>query len=350
MQPKISIIVPIYNVEKYLKRCMDSLLRQTIKEIEIILVDDGSPDSCPAMCDEYAGSDPRVKVIHKKNAGLGFARNSGIEIAKGKYIAFVDSDDYVDINMYCRLYEFATGNNYDVVYCGLRRERGNGFINRSEVSEPTAYTDGEINEVLLDFIASEPGIPVERKYEMSVWHSIYSTDIIKRNGLSFLSEREVGSEDLPFQIDFLLHSNKILFVPDIFYTYCLNGTSLSLTYLPEKYDRSKSLYQILQKKTKQIDPGSLRTNRFIIGYARACVQNLIRSDFSFGKSLQVLTEICKDPLWKDIENDYPPAYLPLPQRLFYNLINRRKIRTLYFYAKLFCWVQLFRDRFLVSKD
>lgn len=97
--PKVSIILPIYNVEKYLDRCMESLLNQTLEDIEIIMVDDGSPDNCPQMCDEYAKKDNRVKVVHKKNAGLGFARNSGLDVAKGEYIAFVDSDDYVGLNI-----------------------------------------------------------------------------------------------------------------------------------------------------------------------------------------------------------------------------------------------------------
>ena len=97
---KVSIIVPVYNVEKYIDRCMKSLMNQTLHEIEIILVDDGSPDSCPQMCDEYAKQDTRVKVIHKENAGLGYARNSGLEIATGEYVAFVDSDDYVDTQMF----------------------------------------------------------------------------------------------------------------------------------------------------------------------------------------------------------------------------------------------------------
>src|SRR5574344_1424030 len=109
--PKVSIIVPIYNVEKYLDRCMESLLNQTLKDIEIIMVDDGSPDNCPKMCDEYAKRDKRVKVIHKKNGGLGYARNSGLDIATGEYVAFVDSDDYVDVNMYETLYNFAKDND-----------------------------------------------------------------------------------------------------------------------------------------------------------------------------------------------------------------------------------------------
>lgn len=95
MEPLISIIIPIYNVEKYLRRCVDSILCQSYHNLEIWLVDDGSPDGCPAICDEYAGKDKRVKVIHKKNGGLSDARNVAIDVATGEYICFVDSDDYV---------------------------------------------------------------------------------------------------------------------------------------------------------------------------------------------------------------------------------------------------------------
>lgn len=94
MKPKVSIIVPCYNVEKYLDQCMNNLVNQSLQEIEIILVDDGSPDRVPEMCDEWAMKDNRIKVIHKKNEGLGYARNSGLEIAMGEYVTFVDSDDY----------------------------------------------------------------------------------------------------------------------------------------------------------------------------------------------------------------------------------------------------------------
>ena len=119
---KVSIILPIYNVEKYLDRCVDSLLNQTLKDIEIIMVDDGSPDNCPQMCDEYAKKDRRVKVVHKKNGGLGFARNSGLDIANGEYVAFVDSDDYVGLDMYKTLYDRAEVDKCDAVFCGFRTE------------------------------------------------------------------------------------------------------------------------------------------------------------------------------------------------------------------------------------
>ena len=105
--PKLSVVVPVYNVEQYLEVCMQSLLHQTLEDIEIILVDDESPDNCPQMCDDYAKADSRVKVIHKKNGGLGLARNSGKEIATGEYVTFLDSDDYVDLTAYEHLYNIA---------------------------------------------------------------------------------------------------------------------------------------------------------------------------------------------------------------------------------------------------
>ena len=103
MIPKISVIVPIWNVEKYLDRCIQSILNQTLKDIEIILVDDESPDNCPSMCDDYAKRYSNIKVIHKKNGGLGYARNSGLELATGKYVAFLDSDDWVEKEAYEQL-------------------------------------------------------------------------------------------------------------------------------------------------------------------------------------------------------------------------------------------------------
>lgn len=113
----ISVIVPIYNVSRYLERCMESLLHQTYKNIEIIMVDDGSPDDCGKKCDRYAAEEPRIKVIHKKNAGLGMARNSGLEIAEGEYVMFIDSDDYTDVRMIERLYHRLTEEGADTCFC-----------------------------------------------------------------------------------------------------------------------------------------------------------------------------------------------------------------------------------------
>lgn len=123
MAPKVSIIVPVYKVEKYLNRCVDSILAQTFTDFECILIDDGSPDNCPAICDEYAEKDPRVKVIHQKNAGVSAARNAGLDAAEGDWIGFVDSDDWIEKDMYQILYEDAVESKSDVVVCGLYEQK-----------------------------------------------------------------------------------------------------------------------------------------------------------------------------------------------------------------------------------
>jgi glycosyltransferase involved in cell wall biosynthesis len=119
MQTKISIIVPVYNVEKYLARCLDSIVNQTIKEIEIILVNDGSKDNSQKIIEEYAKNDERIVVINKENGGLSDARNTGLDIALGEYIAFIDSDDFVDVEMLNQMYALGKKHQADVVFCGL---------------------------------------------------------------------------------------------------------------------------------------------------------------------------------------------------------------------------------------
>ncbi len=136
MEPKISIIVPVYKVEPYIHKCVDSILNQTFKDFELILVDDGSPDNCGKICDEYAQKDNRVKVIHKENGGQATARNAALDIARGEYIGFVDSDDYIEPDMYELLYTMCVGYNCDIANCSstiyfkdrIQVNGGHGFM------------------------------------------------------------------------------------------------------------------------------------------------------------------------------------------------------------------------------
>lgn len=249
---KVSIIVPIYNVEKYLDRCIESLINQTLVDIEIIMVDDGSPDSCPSKCDEYAKKDSRIKVIHKKNAGLGYARNSGLEIVTGEYVAFVDSDDFVDINMYQKLYSTAKSYDADVVYCGFYEYRNkNNKKTRKEVSQPVVYNDSECHEVLHGMLSPCGAKGRITKYEMSVWHSIYRKNIFRQYDVLFSSERQFISEDIIFHIDYICHCKKIVFIPNPYYYYCLNDTSLSKKYRSDRLNKVDILCDEVFRRIKE---------------------------------------------------------------------------------------------------
>jgi len=150
-EPLISIIVPIYKVENYIRCCIDSILNQTYRNLEIILVDDGSPDNCPGICDEYKGIDKRIKVIHKKNGGLSSARNAGLDIASGQYIGLIDSDDFIESDMYEALYAASEKYNADISVCGRYIVEGNRITSYSDTEEPKVYNRYQaLRQIVLD--------------------------------------------------------------------------------------------------------------------------------------------------------------------------------------------------------
>ena len=145
----ISVIVPVYKVEPYLNQCVASIVNQTYQKQEIILVDDGSPDNCPAMCDAWAEKDSRIKVIHKKNGGLSDARNAGLKIASGACIALIDSDDIMDVNMLTQLYQALEENNADIAECDyVKFENGQPDFSDGSVSITVLNSEDALRELL----------------------------------------------------------------------------------------------------------------------------------------------------------------------------------------------------------
>lgn len=336
--PKVSIIVPIYNVEKYLDRCIQSLVNQTLNDIEIILVDDGSPDNCPSMCDEYAQKDNRIKVIHKQNAGLGYARNSGLDIATGEYVAFIDSDDYVDLSMYKTLYKRAETINADAVFCGFKTEIfPNNWHESKEVYEDQLWEGNNVKEFMYNMIASGKGVRQERLYQMSVWHAIYRRDIIINHNILFPSERDVVSEDIPFQIDFLKNANKVLYLNAHFYYYCLNETSLSSTFKKEKFYGYNKLRECLLSKINETEYRQ-RVNRLYIGYCRSYCFDLLSSNIEDKNKLYKL--IFDDSVFKKVKYEFSPSFLPIHTKIMYTLMSNKTLLFLLVYIK---FTRRFRD-------
>lgn len=332
--PKISLIIPVYNVEKYLERCMNTVLAQTLEEIEVILVDDGSPDNCPQLCDEYETKDKRVRVIHKANGGLGFARNSGLEVATGEYVAFIDSDDYIDLKMYEDLYLHAKSNGMDAVFCGFKIESRSGiWSSSSEVDAFTIFEGKGLTNFMLDMVASAKEEAIERKYYMSVWHAIYRRSIIEKNNIRFLSEREIASEDIPFQVDFLRAASGVAYLPNNYYYYCHNGTSLTATFCSKKFQRFKELRNVLIDKLSGIDNGKERCDRLFIGYSRTQLHQLVESKYP--KKLQEIRNIFNDDIWNMLKHDYPINEVKrIDQKIMYFLILHKFALGLYLNSKI----------------
>ncbi len=212
MSKLISVIIPVYKVEKYLNRCVESLLNQTYKNLEIILVDDGSPDNCPQMCDEWAKKDVRIKVIHKRNGGVSSARNCGIQNADGDYLAFVDSDDYVTENFSKCLEKLS---NQDIVIVPFyNNQPSDKHVERSRVK-------------VGDWCGKNPSDFSQN----SIWTKIIRKDLIKNNNISVDCSLKIA-EDFKFCMQAIAKADKIEYVDIPYYVYFVNSGSVmsNITY------------------------------------------------------------------------------------------------------------------------
>lgn len=239
---KISIIVPVYNVEKYLDRCINSILKQTYQNLEIILVDDGSNDNSGNMCDKYAQKDSRIRVIHKENGGLSDARNKGIEIATGEYIGFVDSDDYIADNMYEYLKEIMDNNDADISICGYTKFSEKDNIIESKDYKEYVYTT---KEAIRELIKQE-------KFQDYAWNKLYKSKLFSEILYPFGRKMEdIGTTYKLFDA-----SKKIVFCNKTLYYYFQRENSIVNNKKPslyiDKYELSKERYLFIKKKYPSI--------------------------------------------------------------------------------------------------
>ena len=222
-EPLISIIMPVYNVEKYIRRSLDCVVNQTYTNIEIILVDDGSPDNCPAISDEYAEKDSRVKVIHKENGGIGSARNAGMAVATGDYLIIFDPDDYVALDVCEKTAEAAVRYDADIVVFNYKKidEDGNVIkkINRTSPIElpdnETKFTTGELFERI---------VSVDSEISGFTWNKLIKREKIK--DMRYIEER-IASEDLLFMQRIAQRLERIIYIPDELYFYIMHPSSAS---------------------------------------------------------------------------------------------------------------------------
>ncbi len=216
---KISVIVPIYNVEQYLPKCVDSILNQTYRNLEIILVDDGSTDASPKLCDEYAQKDPRVVVLHKENGGASSSRNAGLDMASGEYIAFVDSDDWLDSNMYTDMMEILLKHDADIVECGYKyiKENGSVIVSRENTGEIREYDNISALDALYFGDQIWGGISIV------LWNKLYKKSVL--SGMRLINSSVAEDSELTPKI---LHTcKKIVKINSNWYNFNIRPASLS---------------------------------------------------------------------------------------------------------------------------
>ena len=345
--PKVSIVIPVYNTEKYLKQCIDSITTQTLAEIEIIIVDDGSREECALLCDEFAKSDDRIKVIHKVNEGQGIARNFGMKVATGEYIGFVDSDDYVDLNMYEALYDVAERNDADIVMSGVSFVGGNTFSKSGEYLEKdffdqeTVFEKDAVKQVVLGVVGAMPSDPDDSRYGVSVWKNIFKRSLLCEKNIEFVSERKIISEDTIFMVDFLMQAQKAVGIPGAFYRYRRNDESFSKLYRSDRFEKILIFLAELEERLKHTltkDEYGLYLKRLIQGYARIlCSQEIMyahEKKINYSKLCKRLKMICENELVLCTLKSYPWHKLPKKQAAFafamkYKLYFLQKIMVLY---------------------
>lgn len=215
MDDLISVIVPIYKVEEYLKKCVDSIINQTYKNLEIILVDDGSPDSCGKICDFYSNQDHRIRVIHKKNGGLSDARNVALDVASGAYITFIDSDDYIEENYISYLYNLVKKNNADISICEYLYITEKGKV----INHPR--NDGKI--IIMDQEKALYELLNSKLYSNSAWGKLYKKECF--SGIRYPYGKLY--EDVPTTYKTFLKCNKIVFGASAKYFYLYRSTAIS---------------------------------------------------------------------------------------------------------------------------
>ena len=265
----VSIIVPVYNVEKYLEQCINSLINQTYEEIEILLINDGSKDNSGKICDEYKKKDKRIKVFHKENEGLGLTRNFGIERAKGKYMVFVDSDDYLSTTAIETLMNYS--KKYDTVIGGYTKVTNEGkelFVEKYQKEEFT--NENVLNKLLPRLLGSLPNI--KDSIFTTVCARLYSAKIINDYNIRFKSEREFQSEDLGFQFDYFRYSKYACVIDENIYYYRYNPSSLTTIYKKNRFEETLKVYEYINEMIKLLElPESayLRNKKMLFVQIRA---------------------------------------------------------------------------------
>lgn len=242
----VSIIVPVYNVEKYLEECLDAILNQTYRKLQIILVDDGSPDRSGKICDEYAEKDSRVIVIHKNNEGVSSARNDGLAHADGDYIGFVDADDIIAPEMYEELVKAMEQENVDFCMCGYNDYVNGQLIPHEEPLPSGRCVQDEIRDkLLLPMIGTPLSRPACAAIMGSNCRVLYRNHIIKQNGIRF--KKIKIAEDLLFHVEYMCKCTSAWVIPQCFYHYRLNTESATKSYKTHLYEELSEQHKLLKE-------------------------------------------------------------------------------------------------------
>ena len=344
---KVSVIVPIYNAEKYLEQCLDSIVAQTLKEIEIILIDDGSTDGSAEICKKYL-SDFRVTYYHKENEGLAAARDDGMMRAKGEYIGFVDSDDWIESDMYEKMYAAAKSNDSDIVFCNCIQNE-NGYRFSREIPIGAYDREGIKRELLpktLAFISKDGG---KRSIRWSNCMRIYKTETLNKNGIKF-DRRLRRSQDLQLTYEAMLVAQNFYYIDEPLYHNRVVSDSLSRGYTKNMWPLYTYLIDILYKDTENFKELDLMPQMHLRAFffATDCIENEMKPLCPNDKKtkIQLIEEIMNDPICERFYGHIPTEKLSPLYRKYYELIHKKKAARILSFTRNYKRRQEFKKKYI----
>ena len=340
MKEKISVIVPVYGVEKVLKRCVDSILGQTYEKLEIILVDDGSPDRCPRICDAYAEKYPNIVVVHKKNGGLTSAWKEGVRHASADLIGFVDSDDWIEPDMYERLEQELVQQEADIAMAGLVFDYEEpGYPPRKETSrmDMTVYDRKELTEIF-------PVLLNDRSFIGRMIQPSRVTKLFRRrlveNNLVLWDDRVTVGEDLQMVFAAVLDAEKICTIPDYYpYHYWYNVSSMTGGHDPCYLDKIKLLRKRMEaiSDTKGVYDFRPQIRNDFLSLAVMAVKNEIWRNHtdSFREVLRHVKQMCRDESVQEALQNHTMDRIGLSVKLYIHMMKHGWYLPCYAVTKVF---------------
>lgn len=338
-RPKVSVVIPMYNVEAYLEQCVESVRAQTLTDIEIVLVDDESPDRCGAMAEEYSLRDERIKVVHRPNGGLGPARNSGIKVATGEYVGFVDSDDWVEPGMYEALYKVASAHSARIAFTGIKTVSHGEVMAVREQPLAGRVLRGH-DEVFQVRAACFGALPCKLKDDptpVSVCTGIYELDFLNTHSLRF---RNVRSEDKFFNTEVGRYADVVACIGGAPYCYRKDDQpSITKTFDRRTVDSFFRLFRLLEQMADE-EPDEfwweshIRASRCVIDYSRVLIGMIEGSSSNEAERRRFVREVCEHSALARACKGYPFWKLPIAQAAFFLALKIRSVHFSRFLVKL----------------
>ena len=305
-KPIISVIVPIYKVEKYIEKCINSIINQTYKNLEIILVDDGSPDNCPKICDEFAKKDKRIRVIHKENGGLSDARNAGLDIMTGDFVCFIDSDDWVESTYVEDMLTAQQNTDADIVACGV-------FLIEENTNNKKIFLQSKKNKLLKNNIFKYY-YSKKNKIFCSAWNKLYKKEIF--NEIRYPKGRIY--EDSAIILKILGKCERVIVISNLLYNYLKRNESITGTNFDLK--KLNSLFLNYEENLKYIEG---KKNKKLM-----CEEVL---SGLYNNYLKIIKQLNDDKLKKYLKNDFKEKWIKYKKYL--PIFNLRTYRIFYLILK-----------------